>query len=81
MAVDVGEDLLGERYMDLIPVNDSLRSAGWELFKTYRDRGFSLTDCTSLAVLRKYGWSGIFTFDGEFRKVGTRTFPDPKEVQ
>ncbi len=78
VAVDVGEDLLGEEMMDLVIVDDELRKLGWEVFKAYRDRGFSFTDCTSLATLRNFGWTEIFTFDEEFRRVGVMAFPSTK---
>jgi predicted nucleic acid-binding protein len=42
----------------------------WTIFSTYRDRGWSFTDCTSRAVIERLQIKTACTFDHHFRKFG-----------
>lgn len=74
-AVKAGESILSSEVIDLVEVDPSLRREAWRLFRKYRDQELSFTDCTSFAVMRKYGIREAFTFDDDFAKVGFVTFP------
>ena len=70
-------DLLGRsRLVEVAQIELQLRSMAWELFVTYDDQVLSFTDCTSFAVMREHGLSRVFTFDGDFHKVGFVALPE-----
>jgi predicted nucleic acid-binding protein len=77
-AVKAGEGILSSEVIDLVEVDPSLRKEAWRLFKRYRDQKLSFTDCTSFAVMGKYGIREVFTFDDDFSKVGFDTLPRRK---
>lgn len=74
-AVKAGEGIRSSEVIDLVDVDLRLRKEAWRLFKKYGDQKLSFTDCTSFAVMRKYGIREAFTFDGDFAKVGFGTLP------
>jgi predicted nucleic acid-binding protein len=77
-AVKAGESIISSEVFDLVEVDPSLRKEAWRLFKKYRDQKLSFTDCTSFAVMGKYGIREAFTFDDDFSKVGFDTLPRRK---
>ena len=77
-AVKAGEAILSSEVINLVEVDPSLRKEAWKLFKRYRDQKLSFTDCTSFAVMGKYGLREAFTFDDDFAKVGFGTLPHRK---
>jgi len=77
-AVKAGEAILASEVLALVEVDPSIRKEAWKLFKRYRDQKLSFTDCTSFAVMGKYGVREAFTFDENFAKVGFVTLPHRK---
>ncbi|MSR60650.1 MAG: PIN domain-containing protein [Planctomycetaceae bacterium] len=44
--------------------------AAWEVFSTFRDKGWSFTDCTSRVVMQRLSVGTAFSFDTHFRQFG-----------
>ena len=74
-AVKAGDGILGSEIIELIDVDPSLRKEAWKLFRKYKDQKLSFTDCTSFAVMDRFGISEAFTFDDDFKKIGYMTIP------
>jgi predicted nucleic acid-binding protein len=62
-AVKLGHGLLQSAWCRLVDITRETRQAGWEIFVRYADQSFSLTDCTSFAVMRAMKITAAFTFD------------------
>lgn len=75
-ALLVGETLRGTDLLRSIAVDEALRQAGWTRFKDLRLPMLSFTDCTSFAVMDKFGIAEAFTFDADFAKAGYRVVPE-----
>ena len=43
----------------------------WEVYRDYRDKGWSFTDCTSRVVMARLGVQTAMAFDDHFRQFGT----------
>src|SRR5262245_5202449 len=43
----------------------------WEVFRQYRDKDWSFTDCTSKVIMKRLGVSYAFAFDSHFEQFGT----------
>lgn len=69
-ALEFGEAFLGSRVLAREEVDAATRQQAWGLFKQYRDKPLSFTDCTSFALLRKRGLRHVFSFDEDFRWLG-----------
>ena len=46
-------------------------AAAWEVFRTYADKEWSFTDCTSRVAMESLGIAEAFAFDQHFRQFGT----------
>jgi uncharacterized protein len=45
----------------------------WNMFRTYRDKDWSFTDCTSFVLIEELGIPEAFAFDQHFRQFGKVT--------
>lgn len=75
-AVSAGDDLRDSPEIDLVEVDAACRETAWGIFRKTRDQDLSLTDCTSIALMNRYGVRRIFTFDAAFRRLGFRILPE-----
>lgn len=74
-AVQLGESILLSHYIELIHVDLDTFFEGWEMFKTYDDKKFSLTDCISFVVMKHQGLQDALSFDSDFEQSGFRIQP------
>ena len=45
--------------------------ATWQVFRQYRDKDWSFTDCSSKVVMERLGITTAFAFDRHFRQFGS----------
>ena len=55
-----------QKWLNLIKITSDLSDNALEKFRKYCEEDMSFTDCTSLAVLEKYGLNTMATFDRHF---------------
>ncbi|MFQ6055261.1 MAG: type II toxin-antitoxin system VapC family toxin [Methanosarcinales archaeon] len=73
IAVEIGENLYDESVVILIRVTENDEKNAFELFKKYKDKGFSFTDCTSFVLMERLGLINAFAFDKHFKQYGMFT--------
>ncbi len=56
--------------LHIVPLSESLLTAGWELYSRRLDKEWSLTDCTSFVVMQEYSIARAFTSDHHFEQAG-----------
>jgi uncharacterized protein len=69
-ALEAGHQLLGEWVCDVEWVSPADVRAAWQVFSTYRDKGWSFTDCTSRVVIERLEITTAAAFDEHFRQFG-----------
>ena len=47
----------------------------WAIFKKHRDKAWSFTDCTSMAVMQRLDVTTAFALDEHFEQMGFRRVP------
>ncbi len=72
-AVRLGEVMIGGTIARLEWVTPLDFQAAWATYRHYDDKGWSFTDCTSLAVIQRLSISAAFAFDEHFRQFGNVT--------
>lgn len=55
--------------------DEQIQKAAYELLTKFSDQRLSLTDATSIVILRRFNLDGIISLDSDFKKVGVATFP------
>jgi predicted nucleic acid-binding protein len=69
-VIELYQNILDERNIQLIAYNQELRQAGIELYQKRPDKGYSLTDCISMIVMKKLDISEVLTNDKHFSQEG-----------
>lgn len=60
------EGMLSDAEIEVVPQHHDTFMAGLALYKTRPDKGYSLTDCISMNIMRERGISEILTHDDDF---------------
>src|SRR5258708_1319925 len=74
-AVACGEWLLRSPLVKVVRIEPARRDEAWEMFRGYRDKDFSFTDCTSFVVMHEHKLVDAFTFDHHFEQMGFQMWP------
>jgi predicted nucleic acid-binding protein len=56
--------------MEIVPYTSELRQLGFELYEQRPDKGYSLTDCISMSVMRQMNINEVLTGDRHFQQEG-----------
>ncbi len=70
IAFAVGTPLVSGVTCELEFINPSDVHRAWIVFSTYRDKGWSFTDCVSRVVIERMGITAACAFDDHFRQFG-----------
>lgn len=64
------EDILHSQMVKVIPQNHDSFLAGLSLYKQRLDKGYSLTDCISMSIMKQLGINEVLTHDKHFTQEG-----------
>jgi predicted nucleic acid-binding protein len=64
--------MLSDPGVRIIPQTHESFIAGFELYRTRPDKGYSLTDCISMQAMRREGLTDVLTSDKHFEQEGFR---------
>jgi predicted nucleic acid-binding protein len=70
-AIQLGERLFSGRVARIYYLTEEDILASWEVFRSFQDKEWSFTDCTSKVIIEKLGLTEAFAFDHHFRQFGT----------
>jgi predicted nucleic acid-binding protein len=71
VAAAAGEALLQQNVTRVERITETDFRVAWEVFRQYRDKGWSFTDCTSKVMMERLGITHAFAFDTHFEEFGT----------
>jgi predicted nucleic acid-binding protein len=69
-ALGLGGRLFNGEMAQLYYLTEEDILAAWQVFRTYNDKEWSFTDCTSKIVIEKLGLTHAFAFDQHFHQFG-----------
>lgn len=69
-AATLTREALADPAVDVLEIDRLLFFAGLQLFESRRDKGYSLTDCISMHVMRERGSTEVLTHDHHFAQEG-----------
>lgn len=70
IAFSIGDKFLAGKACQLEYVQAADINRAWNIFSQFRDKGWSFTDCTSLAIMERLQVSVACAFDSHFRQFG-----------
>jgi predicted nucleic acid-binding protein len=73
IAFNVGAKLLAGPVCQFVYVQPTDIEKAWTIFSTFRDKGWSFTDCVSRVVMERLGITTPCAFDDHFRQFGNVT--------
>ena len=74
-AVEVGNRLLKSPSVQFVQIDEGVFMGGWQYFQQHRDKDYSLTDCISFVVMKKFRIETAFAFDQHFVQAGFKKVP------
>lgn len=77
-AIDFGEEIRVSKetgVLKIIHISEEIEKEAWKIFKNYKDKDFSFTDCISFVVMQKEGINEAFTDDDHFSQFGFIRLP------
>ena len=70
ISVDIGRKLFDGSIAHVIQATKTDEMNAFNIFEQYHDKGFSFTDCTSFALMKRLNLNKAFAFDKHFRQYG-----------
>jgi len=74
-AVETGRYLLDSPSLQVVHVDQELLQDGWRIFVRNDDKRYSLTDCISFVVMKRFRLKIALTFDKHFSQAGFERKP------
>ena len=62
-------------FTHVILITPLIENKAWDIFKQYKDKDFSFTDCTSFIVIESLKINHVFVFDIHFKQFGLKLLP------
>lgn len=75
LALNAGEAIVSSKITRMIKVDYEAFKDAWDLFKKFKDKLWSFTDCTSFILMKRHRLVTAFTFDEHYRQAGFKTLP------
>lgn len=69
-ATKLVESLRARSDLQIVPQTSVGFAAAFDLYRKRTDKGWSLTDCSSFAIMEQYGIREALTFDRHFEQAG-----------
>ena len=69
-AVEIIDSFILSEDVEIIHLTPGLFSKGFDLYKQYQDKEWSLVDCVSFIVMRQHKIKKALTFDQHFLQAG-----------
>jgi len=70
IAVEFGEMIQATGLVEIKYLPKEILREAWHIFKSFSDKQFSFTDCTSFALMESLRIKAAFTFDHHFNQYG-----------
>jgi hypothetical protein len=61
--------------IEIVEIDKEIYKEAWQVYSTYLDKDWSLTDCMSFVVMREKGITEAFTTDKHFEQAGFNILP------
>jgi uncharacterized protein len=60
-------DQIGSSHITILRIDEDIEESAKNIFKKFKDKKLSFTDCTSFALINRFNINVVFAFDEHFR--------------
>ena len=71
VSIEFRESVYKSNILEVIPISSEIEEAAYKIFKKYKDKDFSFTDCTSFSLMEREKIKKVFSFDHHFVQYGS----------
>ncbi len=75
-AVEIGNILLESTSVKMVHIDEALFHEAWRYFRQHSDKSYSLTDCASFVVMKRFRIRTALAFDKHFTQAGFDQKPE-----
>lgn len=75
LSIEAGEKILRDKNIRLLRVDDEVFQKAWEIYRRFRDKNWSFTDCTSYVLMKNLSIDTGLSFDEHFKQFGFEILP------
>ncbi len=75
LSVEAGVKLLTDRDIRLLRINADVFAKAWEIYRLFKDKQWSFTDCTSYVLMKNLSMDAGLSFDAHFLQFGCKILP------
>jgi len=76
IAVRFGTRVRESKVLTIIRVEEHIEETAWNIFRSFADKEYSFTDCTSFAIMEQEDIGDAFAFDKHFKQHGFVVHPE-----
>lgn len=69
-AVKLVNSIRETEHIEVVEIDKGICEEAWQMYSSRTDKEWSLTDCTSFVVMKKYAIRDAFTNDHHFEQAG-----------
>ncbi|OHB88308.1 MAG: hypothetical protein A3D13_01835 [Planctomycetes bacterium RIFCSPHIGHO2_02_FULL_40_12] len=69
-SIQFGKNVRKCKGIKIVHITPDIEDSTWSIFKKYKDKDFSFTDCTSFIVMERLKVKTAFAFDEHFTQYG-----------
>lgn len=75
-AIAWGRQMRDGTLIEIVPIDEDIRNASWDLLEQHEDKAWSHVDATSFALMEREGSTTAFCFDRRFGQRGLTVVPE-----
>jgi len=66
---------LKDKNISLLRIDSEIFQKAWEIYRNFKDKNWSFTDCTSYVLMKNLSVDKALPFDEHFKQFGFKILP------
>jgi len=75
LSTEAGENILKDKNICLLKIDSEIFQKAWEIYRNFKDKNWSFTDCTSYVLMKNLSVDTALSFDEHFKQFGFKILP------
>jgi len=75
LSAQAGQMILDDERIHIFQTDEAVFEKAWLIYRTFKDKEWSFTDCTSYVLMKNLSINTGVSFDEHFKQFGFKTLP------